>query len=86
MPFLFAVRRQKNTHNVERGVGVEHFGAHRQHVGIVVLAGVVCHFGVVAVGGADTGNFVGCHRGANARTVDENPARRNRRRRVFATA
>src|SRR6266404_6902337 len=58
-------------HNLAHLVARDRLAAQRQHVGVVVLAGVARDFDGITCGGAHAGNLVRRHRGTNTRAVDD---------------
>ena len=75
MPGLAAERRvQKGVHHFARQLAADHATAEHEHVHVVVLDPLVRGIGVVAQAGADAGNAVGRHRGADAAAAQDDPA------------
>ena len=75
VPFRAPRGGEERVGDLEGQALADHPGAEGQHVGVVVLAGVAGHRGVVGVGGADARDLVGGHRGADAGAVDDDPGR-----------
>ena len=70
---------QEQAHHARRRAAVHHAGAHREHVGIVVLARVA-HGGVVVTERApDAGDLVGGHRRPDPGGIDHDAQRRTAR-------
>ena len=65
---------QEGDRAFERRLGADDACPESEDVHVVVLDALVGRVGVVANGGADAPNLVGCHGGSDARPADEDPA------------
>ena len=75
VPFRAPRGGEEGVDDLEGQPLADHPGAEGQHVGVVVLARVAGHRGVVGVRRAHAGDLVGGHRGADAGAVDDDAAR-----------